>query len=192
VTSQEDRPGPRHVQDDEAVAARSIRTDVHQELDHAKAVFHDLLRDAGRTDLRRRSHGTRWTNQQLLFHMLFGYLIVLRLLPLVRLFGRLPDPASRVFAALLNAARVPFHVVNFAGSWGGGTILGPRLQLELMDRTLRHLHHRIDTERAADLFLHMHFPVGWDPFFRDTMTVADVYHFGTQHFDFHRAQLSLG
>ena len=35
----------------------------------------------------------------------------------------------------------------------------------------------------------MHFPVGWDPFFKDVMTLADVYHFGTQHFDYHRAQL---
>jgi hypothetical protein len=37
----------------------------------------------------------------------------------------------------------------------------------------------------------MHFPVAWDPFFKDTMTLADVYHFGTQHFDYHRSQLSL-
>ena len=29
----------------------------------------------------------------------------------------------------------------------------------------------------------MHFPVGWDPYFRDVMTVADVYHYPTQHYD---------
>ena len=37
----------------------------------------------------------------------------------------------------------------------------------------------------------MHFPVRWDPFFTTTMTLADVYHYGTQHYDFHRAQLTL-
>ena len=37
----------------------------------------------------------------------------------------------------------------------------------------------------------MYFPVQWDPFFGDTMTLADVYHYGTQHYDFHRAQLTL-
>jgi hypothetical protein len=38
----------------------------------------------------------------------------------------------------------------------------------------------------------MHFPVGWDPFFRDTMTLEQVYRYGTQHYGFHRAQLTLG
>jgi hypothetical protein len=37
----------------------------------------------------------------------------------------------------------------------------------------------------------MHFPVGWDPFFRDTMTLAEVYAYGPRHYDFHRAQLTL-
>jgi hypothetical protein len=37
----------------------------------------------------------------------------------------------------------------------------------------------------------MHCPVGWDPFFEDRMSLADVYHYGTQHFDFHRRQLTL-
>jgi hypothetical protein len=37
----------------------------------------------------------------------------------------------------------------------------------------------------------MHFPVGWDPFFCDTMTVGQVYRYGTQHYDFHRPQLTL-
>jgi hypothetical protein len=179
--------------DAQAVAARVAldRSVVHEELSHAGTTFGDLVQGASRSDLRRRSNGTRWTNQQLLFHMVFGYLIVLRLLPLVRFFGRQPDSASRTFATLLNAARGPFHVVNFVGSWGGGTILGPRLQLELMERTLRGLHRRIEEESPSDLGLRMHFPVDWDPFFQDTMTLAGVYHYGTQHFDFHRSQLSL-
>ena len=31
----------------------------------------------------------------------------------------------------------------------------------------------------------------WDPFFMDFMTLADVYRYPTQHFDFHRQQLTL-
>jgi DinB superfamily len=174
-----------------AVEAGHERLAVHEELVHARDTFQRLMRDATSSDLRRRSNGTRWTNQQLLFHMVFGYLIVLRLLPLVRLFGRRPEPVSRAFAALLNSAKVPFHVINFVGSWGGGTILGPRLQLELMERTLRGLDRRIDEESDADLGLRMHFPIDWDPFFQDTMTLAEVYRYGTQHFDFHQSQLSL-
>ena len=37
----------------------------------------------------------------------------------------------------------------------------------------------------------MHFPSAWDPYFHDTMSVFDVYHYGTQHFDHHRKQLSF-
>lgn len=37
----------------------------------------------------------------------------------------------------------------------------------------------------------MRFPTRWDPFFHETMTLADVYHVPTQHFDFHRNQLTL-
>ena len=51
--------------------------------------------------------------------MLFGYLIVRTLLGLVRMFGRLPDSYSRVFAACLNSGTRPFHVVNYLGSCGG-------------------------------------------------------------------------
>ena len=174
-----------------AIEAAAVRAAIHDELDHASDAFGALVQGASRSALRRRSNGTRWTNQQLLFHMVFGYLIVLRLLPLVRLFGRLPDPVSRAFAWVLNAAKGPFHVINLVGSWGGGTILGPRLQLSLMERTLRGLHGRIDEEPARALGLRMHFPVSWDPFFQDTLTLADVYRFGTQHFEYHRRQLSM-
>jgi hypothetical protein len=41
------------------------------------------------------------------------------------------------------------------------------------------------------LITQMHFPLGWDPFFRETMTLQDVYQYGTQHFDCHRSQLTL-
>jgi len=38
-----------------------------------------------------------------------------------------------------------------------------------------HLHWRVDDERETDFALTMHYPTRWDPFFRDVMTVADLY-----------------
>ncbi|MHC6219574.1 hypothetical protein [Arthrobacter sp. MMS24-S77] len=35
------------------------------------------LENATTSDLRRKSNGTRWTNEELLFHMVFGYMIVI-------------------------------------------------------------------------------------------------------------------
>jgi DinB superfamily len=164
---------------------------LHRELNRACSSFSALVHGSSRADLRRRSAGTRWTNQQLLFHLLFGYLVVLRLLPLVQLLSRLPDVVSRRFAALLDAATGPFHVVNYLGSWAGGSVLTPTQMEALFERTIALLHRRLDATHDADLRRHMHFPVGWDPFVTDVMTLADVYHFGTQHFDFHRQQLTL-
>lgn len=101
---------------------------IHAELERARSTLHDLASNASAADLRSPTRGTKWTNQQLLFHMVFGYMIVLRLLWLVRLFGRLPDRYSRRFAQGLNATRRPFHVVNYLGSCGGAMVFhGPRL-----------------------------------------------------------------
>ncbi|MEW2354548.1 hypothetical protein [Spirillospora sp. NPDC029432] len=58
-------------------------------------------------DLARRSDGTRWTNEQLLFHMVFGYMIVLRLLVLVRLIDRLPMPVGRALALTPDQVESP-------------------------------------------------------------------------------------
>ena len=160
-------------------------------MERAQACFHDLLDAASDIDLRRRSNGTRWTNKQLLFHMLLGYLIVRALAVLVRLFGRLPTGASRAFARLLNAATTPFGMVNYLGSYLGGTMLTRRAMGALFDRVISALHRRLDREKDTDLARGMHYPTRWDPFFQDFMTLADIYHFPTQHFDFHRQQLTL-
>ena len=55
-------------------------------------------------------------------------------------------------------------------------------------------HHSIATwieKSDQSLKLEMHFPVDWDPLFRDWMTLADVYRYGTENFNFHRKRLTL-
>jgi hypothetical protein len=167
------------------------RQRVHDDLERTRREFRELVESADATALRRRSEGTRWTNRQLLFHMLLGFLIMRALLALARGFSRLPDGASRTFARVLNAGTRPFDVVNFAGSWLGGSTLGRRSVLRLFDRTVAALHRRLDRESDAGLARGMHYPTRWDPFFHDFMTVADLYRFPVQHFDFHRSQLTL-
>ena len=167
------------------------RRTVHEELERARATLHALVADASPADLRRASDGTRWTNGQLLFHMVLGYMVVRALLGLVRTFGRVPDGFSRVFAGALDAGTRPFHVVNYLGSCGGALVFrGGRLTRRL-DRTVASLHRHLDRETDESLARRMHFPVGWDPFFSDTMSLLDVYHYGTVHFAFHQRQLTL-
>lgn len=55
---------------------RMDRQVVHDELRQASVAFHRLLDTAAAEDLRRPSQGTRWNKEQLLFHMVFGYMVV--------------------------------------------------------------------------------------------------------------------
>ncbi|MBT2452609.1 DinB family protein [Streptomyces sp. ISL-43] len=167
------------------------RRAVHDELERARTTFHHLLDGASETDLARPTRGTRWNNEQLLFHMIFGYMVVLALLLLVRLFGRLPRGISRAFAALLNAATRLFDVINYLGPLGAVKVYGRRRMGVKFDRVIETLHRRLDAESEADLARGMHYPVRWDPFFKDFMTVADIYRYPARHFDFHREQLTL-
>lgn len=167
------------------------RQPVHDELERVRADFRRLVESADDEVLRRPSNGTRWNNRQLLFHMLLGYLIIRALLRLVRVFNRLPPGASRTYARLLNAATRAFDEVNFLGSYAAGRTVSPARMVVMFDHVVNKLHWRLDAETDADLARGMHYPTRWDPFFKDYMTLADVYHFPTQHYDFHRHQLTL-
>ncbi len=163
--------------------------DISDEMRRARAELHQLLAAASPDDLRRPTDGTRWTNKQLLCHMVLGYGVVRTLLPLVRTLGRLGH--SRGFAATLNAAGRPFHWINYLGPCVAARLLPPLAMTAVMDRVVRSLQRGLAAETEQGLALSMHMPTGWDPYFAPTMSVLDVYHFGTQHFDHHRRQLTI-
>ena len=167
------------------------RAAVRAEMESARLDFHRLVGQATPADLRRPSDGTKWTNQQLLFHMLFGYLVVRALLVLVRVFGVLPDGASKAFAKLLDSPHRPFDLINYLGSCGGALIIPPRRMTRMLDRVIAVLQRHLERETGSALRRGMHYPITWDPFFADYMTLADIYHYPTQHFRFHQRQLTL-
>lgn len=165
---------------------------IHSEFDRARTEFRQLVQAADRADLARRSNGTRWTNQQLLFHMLFGYLITRNLLIVVKTVSRLPVPVQRGFAGLLNAGTRPFHLINYWGSCAGARFVPLARMSGWLDAVTASLHRHLDAETDAKLARSMAFPTRWDPFFTPRMTLGEVYHYATQHFDFHRQQLTIG
>jgi hypothetical protein len=168
------------------------RAGIAADLERARVEFHRLLVEAQRHDSwTNPTRGTRWTSEQLLFHMLFGYMVVQRLLVLVKMFGLLPDAASRVFARILDAATAPFDVINYYGSCAAALFYNRRRMGAKMDRVIASLLRKL--ARTSDDALHsgMHFPARWDPFFNDYMTMEDVYRYPGPHFEFHAHQLSL-
>jgi hypothetical protein len=167
------------------------RQAVHDELNRVQADLHQLLAQATPAALARRTSGTKWTNEQLLFHMLFGYMIARALLPLVAVFGRLPGRFSRSYAGLLDTATKPFDLINYLGPCAAVRIYGRRRMGAKLDRTLAAIHRSLDSATDADLARGMYYPVRWDPFFTGYMTLADLYRYPTLHYDFHRHQLTL-
>jgi hypothetical protein len=171
---------------------QAFRDDVGAELEHASTSFHQLL-DAMSADLRRQpSDGTKWSNDELLFHMMFGYMIVWSLIWLVKFFSRMPIKVGVIFAAILNVFTSPFNTANYLGSRVGARIYPHDRMGAKFDRVVKSLRRRLAAERDDSLRRQMCFPPRWDPFFKERMSLADVYRYPTQHFDFHRRQLSGG
>jgi len=127
------------------------RQAVRDDYARARQTFHALLDTASQGGLDRPSNGTRWTNRQLLWHMLFGYIIARVLLILARAFSRLPRRLSRGFARLLDAGTKPFDLVNYLGPCGAARVVSLRRMGAMFDRVIGALEWRLATEAEADL-----------------------------------------
>lgn len=166
--------------------------ELHAELDRVRADFHEMVATASPEALRRTSDGTKWTNRQLLFHMLFGYLITRNLRWIVKLVSRGPVRVQRGFSRLLDASTPLFHRVNYWGSCAGASVITPGRADAWLGRVVRSMHRHLDHETESALERTMYFPTRWDPYFRDQMSLRDVYHYAAQHYEHHRNQLTLG
>ncbi|MFE3099230.1 DinB family protein [Nocardia tengchongensis] len=160
------------------------------DLERVRTDFHQLLSTTGDDEWNAPSNGTRWTNEQLLFHMVFGYMIIQRLLTLWRVLGRLPASAGRTNARFLNAATVPFDWVNFHGSRVAARVYNRRRMGKKMDRVIVSLQRSLRGQAEADFARCMPYPNRWDPYFQDSMSLVDIYRYPGQHYDHHRKQLT--
>src|SRR5688572_29091333 len=76
----------------------ATRETVRVELEATRATFHALLASLTEENLRWRSHNPGWTNGEILAHMTFGFIVINVLLPMARMWGRLPKGSSKWFA----------------------------------------------------------------------------------------------
>lgn len=160
------------------------------DLERARTDFHQLLSTTRNDEWNAPSNGTRWTNEELLFHMVFGYMIIQKLLILRRVLSRLPAGVSRANARFLNAATVPFDWVNFHGSRVAARVYNRRRMGTKMDRVIASLQRSLRGQSEADFARRMPYPNRWDPNFQDSMTLAEMYRYPGQHYDHHRKQLT--
>jgi hypothetical protein len=156
----------------------------------ARRRFLPILDSYSPDDFQRQSIGTKWTNHELLFHMLFGYLITRTLLLIAPVGSRVPDRFVAMFMRSLSRLVRPFNWINYMGSVIGGRLYSPErmfTRLETVTGKLERLLNGVNDELLAH---ESYVPTAWDPFFKTRMTIAEIFHYPTQHFRFHEAQLS--
>jgi hypothetical protein len=137
------------------------------------------------------TRGTRWTNRQLLFHMVLGQNIALSSIPLFGAFSHLPPNASRAWSALLEACARPYNWVNWAGAVAGARVMDAGSMERMMNRTTRMILRWYDRASPEDLGRGMSVPPSWDPYFAEWMDRRDILEWAPRHYRHHRAQLTL-
>jgi hypothetical protein len=166
------------------------RATLRADLAASHATFHALLDTLSDADLRAPSRNPGWTNGEVLWHMVFGFVILAALAPLVHVWGRLPRRYSMRFARLLNALTGPFNQVNAWGARGGARVYTRRRIAPKFDRAYAAILRLVDTASAEDWARGMHYPTRWDALFHDYMTLEDLCHYPVAHFAFHLDQLA--
>lgn len=135
------------------------------------------------------SHNPGWTNGQLLFHVLLGFILVLPLANILVFFGHLPSLYSKIFAGILNFSTPLFNRVNAAGPRAGARLLGRAGVIRQFDRVHRAILTRLERARPRDWALAMNYPTRWDPRFQNPMRLADLFRYPVTHLRHHRTQL---
>jgi hypothetical protein len=169
---------------------QALKEVIREELETTRDSFHTLLVSLSDQDFQRQSLNQGWTNGEILAHMTFGFMIVNILLPLARLWGRLPKWSSRWFAWLLNALTGPFNWINALGARGQGKVLTPERAGRIFDRVHASLLKKVNSIQDPEWEHGMYYPTKWDANFDEFMTLEKLFHYAVKHFNFHLKQIS--
>jgi hypothetical protein len=165
------------------------RVEIVAELEAARTEFHAMLASLASGDWDRPSTNPAWTNGQLLVHITFGYLLVLRLWQVMQLFGRLPRSWSRQFARFLDYSTPLYHTINAFLPQLGTRAYGPEALARRYDRIHAGVLRRLSSASEERWRTGMHYPTRWDPRFREFMMFEDIPRWSVLHLRHHRQQL---
>ncbi len=168
----------------------NIKDSIRAELDATHATFHTLLDSLTEADMHKQSLNPGWTNGEILAHMTFGFLILTVLMPMARLWGRLPKASSKPFAWLLNAIKGPFNWVNALGARGQGKVFTYQRVGKIYDRVHVALLKQVNSIQDDEWQRGMYYPVKWDSNFDEFMTLEKLFHYPVIHFNFHMGQIA--
>lgn len=169
--------------------AQETKDRLRAELESARRNFHTLLDSLAETDLQTKSRNPGWTNGEILTHITFGFIILNALLPMVRMWGRLPKWSSKPFAGLLNAFTGPFNWINALGARLQGRVFTYRRIGKLFERAYFSLVKQLERIQDNEWQHGMYYPTRWDSDFNVFMTIGDLFRYPVRHFNFHLTQI---
>ena len=172
------------------VKINSKRDEVLAQLSAARAEFHRLVDSLSEQDFQKQSLNPGWTNGEILAHMTFGFIIVNVLLPMARLWGKLPKSSSKPFAWLLNVVTGPFNWSNALGARGQGKVFTRKRIGEIYDRSYFSLVKKANSIKDDEWERGMYYPTKWDANFDEFMTLEKLFYYPVIHFNFHLTQIS--
>jgi hypothetical protein len=160
------------------------------ELESARASFHALIESLTEADWHRQSLNPGWKNGEILAHMLFGFILLNVLLPLARVWGRLPKSTSKPFARLLNVATGPFNRFNSLGARLQGRVFSQKRIGERFDRVHASILKKASSIKDEEWGRGMYYPNKWDSNFSEFMTIEELLRYPVIHFRYHLRQIS--
>lgn len=172
------------------VKINSRREEILAQLSAARAEFHGLVDTLSEQDFQTQSLNPGWTNGEILAHMTFGFIVVNVLLPIARVWGKLPKSSSKPFAWLLNVTTGPFNWFNALGARGQGKVFTRKRIGKIYDRSHFSLVKKVNSIKDEEWGHGMYYPTKWDSNFDEFMTLESLFHYPVTHFNFHLTQIA--
>lgn len=169
---------------------QATREEIRGELAMARTQFHKLLDSLSEQDLKKQSLNPGWTNGEILAHTTFGFIVINVLLPMARLWGRLPKDSSKWFAWLLNTFTGAFNWFNMIGARGQGKVFTYQRIGKIYDSVHFSLLKKIDSIKDDEWEHGMYYPTKWDSNFEEFMTLEKLFRYPISHFNFHLKQIA--
>jgi hypothetical protein len=164
---------------------------VVEKLETTRIQFIEIAENISEEELKRISKNIGWTNNEILAHILFGFIITNVLLPGVIIFGNLPKVLTQPFAMLLNSLTKPFNFINKLGARAQGKVFTEKRLVYLIDKTIKSIENRVKHIKNEDWQKGMYYPNKWDSNFDEFMTLEKLMNYPKNHFEFHKTQLLL-
>lgn len=165
------------------------RTHLRSEFEAVRTEFHTMVASISEREWTQPSRNTGWTNGEIVFHILLGFILVVPLARLLVFFDHLPDLCSRIFAQALNISTPLFDRINAMGPRAGARLLGRAGIISKFDQVHSVILARLDRARPADWEASMHYPTRWDPRFHTRMDLVALLRYPIDHLRHHREQL---